>query len=296
MSFPYLTETQTLNTETRANLPGDFISLSDGVTHYELSGPEDAPTVVLVHGFSVPCYIWDPTFAALTEAGFRVLRYDLFGRGFSDRPRTTYNIDLFDSQLRELLTTLGITSPVNLIGLSMGGPITLTFTARRPELVKSLTLIDPAGFPFSTPWYFKLLMLPILGELFFGLFGGETLLKGMAKDFYDPQNINEFIDRFREQMPYQGFKRALLSTIRHGMLGDFSATYHRVGELDLRVMLIWGTADKTIPFEHSFQARAAIPRAEFYPIPKAGHIPHYEQPGMVNPLLLDFLKGQEQSH
>jgi pimeloyl-ACP methyl ester carboxylesterase len=51
--------------------------LSNGVVHYELTGSEDAPVVVLVHGFSVPCYVWDPTFEALTEAGFRVLRYDL---------------------------------------------------------------------------------------------------------------------------------------------------------------------------------------------------------------------------
>ena len=79
-------ETKRLTPEVRTGLPGNFIQLSDGVVHYELAGPEDAPVVVLVHGFSVPFFIWDPTFEGLSEAGFRVLRYDLYGRGFSDRP------------------------------------------------------------------------------------------------------------------------------------------------------------------------------------------------------------------
>ena len=75
------------------------MQLSQGYVHYELGGPVGGEKVVLVHGLSVPYYIWDPTFDALTEAGFRVLRYDLYGRGFSDRPKLRYDADLFDEQL-----------------------------------------------------------------------------------------------------------------------------------------------------------------------------------------------------
>jgi pimeloyl-ACP methyl ester carboxylesterase len=141
----YRGETKDLNKETRNSASGSFIQLPDGVTHYELGGNESGEFVVLVHGFSVPYYIYDPTFNALMQAGFRVLRYDLFGRGFSDRPRTRYNIDLFVKQLADLLDALRVSRPVNLVGLSMGGPITATFTARHPERIKTLTLIDPAG-------------------------------------------------------------------------------------------------------------------------------------------------------
>ena len=63
---------------------------------------------MLIHGFSVPYFIFDPTFNFLTKAGWRVLRYDLFGRGFSDRPHVRYNIDLFVRQLKELLDALNI--------------------------------------------------------------------------------------------------------------------------------------------------------------------------------------------
>jgi alpha-beta hydrolase superfamily lysophospholipase len=79
-------ERQTLDEAARKGAPGRFIRLSDGVTHYDLTGPDSGPTIVLVHGFSVPYYIWDSTAAALSAAGHHVLRYDEFGRGLSDRP------------------------------------------------------------------------------------------------------------------------------------------------------------------------------------------------------------------
>src|SRR5215213_8313243 len=80
-------ETKELNESTRQEATGSFIQLTDGVTHYELSNPEQAETVILVHGFSVPYFIYDPTFEFLTTSGFRVVRYDLFGRAFLTDPR-----------------------------------------------------------------------------------------------------------------------------------------------------------------------------------------------------------------
>ena len=62
-------ETEVLDDAARANLPGRFVRLPDGVVHYELGGHELGQPVVLVHGFSVPYYIWDPTYEALAEAG-----------------------------------------------------------------------------------------------------------------------------------------------------------------------------------------------------------------------------------
>src|SRR5258706_1730610 len=108
----YDQETASLTDEARKGAGGSFIRLSDGVVHYELAGPERAGTVVLVHGFSVPYYIWEPTFEALARAGHRVLRYDLYGRGYSDRPRLSYDAETYDLQLLQLLSALKIQEPV----------------------------------------------------------------------------------------------------------------------------------------------------------------------------------------
>jgi pimeloyl-ACP methyl ester carboxylesterase len=136
--FRFRGEMRVIDEIVRASAPGQFVRLTGGFTHYELAGPDDGLLVVLVHGFSVPCFIWDPTFAGLVDAGFRVLRYDLFGRGYSDRPEVIYNQALFDRQLCELLDALGFTTPVNLVGLSMGGAIVVGFAAQHPERVRAL--------------------------------------------------------------------------------------------------------------------------------------------------------------
>lgn len=290
MSFP-LFETKPLNDEARKFAGGSFVTLTDGITHYELSNPEGRQTVVLVHGFSVPYFIFDPTFDFLTQSGFRTLRYDLFGRGFSDRPRVRYNMDLFVRQLHDLLDALRFTPPVNLIGLSMGGSIAATFTARHPERVQSLTLIDPAGArAISLSPMLKAMKLPGLAEAVFGLVGSESLLKSAAKDFFDPELVGMFLDKYKVQMQYKGFKRAILSTIRNNMLGSFIESYKAVGKMDKPVLLVWGRNDTTVPFVHSDDLRAAMPQAEFHVIEDCGHIPHYEKPGEFNPILLEFLK------
>jgi len=114
-------ETRTLDDDSRKAAPGRFITLSDGIVHYELSGAANRRTVVLIHGFSVPYYLWDQTFSALTGAGYRVLRYDLYGRGYSDRPDIAYDGASWEKQLHELLAALGSRGRVDLVGASMGG-------------------------------------------------------------------------------------------------------------------------------------------------------------------------------
>ena len=290
LEFPFFFETKTLNAETRANLPGDFIELPDGFVHYELGGPEDGAPVVLVHGFSVPNYIWQPTFTALTAAGYRVLRYDLYGRGFSDRPHTRYNRALFDRQLLGLLDALGFTAPVNLFGLSMGGVISANFTASHPQRVAKLGLVDPAGFPLKLSMALQLVKIPGLGEMLFNLLGSKNLEDSMLSDFYEPKHIKHFIKQYRPQMSYKGFKRALLSTMRNRVLERGIDVYRQVGQLDLPVLLVWGRQDVTVPFKYSADVVAAIPQVAFHPIDSAGHIPHYERPEVVNPIILDFLR------
>lgn len=298
MPFP-LFETKQLNDQARSAAGGSFVPLADGITHYELSNDSPLPpeegsgareVVVLVHGFSVPYFIFDPTFAFLTQNGFRALRYDLYGRGYSDRPRARYDIDLFVGQLHDLLDALRLSRPVNLIGLSMGGAIAATFAARHPERVKTLTLIDPVGAKaISLTPLLKAMKLPGIAEAVFGLVGSEGLLRSAAKDFFDPELIGHFLDRYKIQMQYRGFKRAILSSVRNHMLGSFIESYRNVGKMDKPVLLVWGRNDTTVPLAHSDLLRDAMPQAEFHVIEECGHIPHYEKPDEFNPILLNFL-------
>ena len=289
MPFPYFDENRDLDESTRKEAGGSFIKLKDGTTHYELSGPENGKPIVLVHGFSVPYFIFDPTFDFLTKAGFRVLRYDLIGRGYSDRPKTAYKIDLFVRQLRDLLEALNLPQ-VNLLGLSMGGPITASFIDQNPQVVDKFILIDPAGAKRVTlSLLLEAVKLPIFGELALGLFGSGSMVKGIASDMFDPELVEHFQTQYKIQMQYKGFKYAILSTMRNRMLESFAETYARVGKLKKPTLLIWGKNDTTVPFKNSTEILKAIPHAEFHPIENCGHIPHYEKPEIVNKVLLEFL-------
>jgi len=304
MPFSYRDEIKELNELTRREASGSFIQLSDGFTHYELSNPSPHPftplplgegtgvrDVVLVHGFSGPYFIFDPTFEFLSQSGFRVLRYDLYGRGFSDRPETRYNIDLFVRQLSDLLDALRITTPVSLVGLSTGGPITATFTARFPERVSKLVLIDPIGAkPLPIAPLLKAASIPLLGEAILSVLKNDRMTRNIASDLYGPDVVEQVQSKYTLQMQYKGFRRALLSSIRSNMLDSFLDTYERIGKMDKPVLLFWGCNDGAVPFRYSEILRAAIPAIEFHAIENCGHVPHYERPEEVNPILLQFLR------
>lgn len=267
---------------------GSYIRLSAGATHYELAGPKDARTVVLVHGFSVPYFIWDPVFEALTAAGFRVLRYDLFGRGFSDRPDVRYDQDLFDQQLVQLLGALNISEPIDIVGLSMGGPITANFADRHPAAVRRVVLFDPAyGKGSAPPWQ---LSAPLLSDFVMDVQIAPTMADSQRGDFVHPERYSDYFAKYTAQMRYKGFRRAILSTRRNFFPVDNTEAFAQLGKSGRPVLLIWGRADQTVPFSISDDVRKATPQAEFHPIEDAGHVPFYEHPEIVNPILIEFLR------
>jgi len=283
-------EQQELNEQTRQSADGSFVQLFNGITHYELGGNESGEIVVLIHGFSVPYFIYDPTFKFLTATGFRVLRYDLFGRGFSDRPHVDYDLALFIRQLADLLDAFRFTQPVNLIGLSMGGLVAAAFAVRHPERVNKVVLIDPAGAkPIVLTPALKAAKIPFVADAVLSVVGSDALIQNTARDFFDPVLVEHFISKYRVQMQYKGFRRAILSSIRHGMLDGFIQVYQSLGEMDRQILLFWGRKDATVPFEHSQMLCEAMPGIQFHVIENCGHIPHYERPEIVNPILLEFL-------
>ena len=92
-----------MNDAARGDAPGQFAKLSGGVTHYQWRGPEGGPVAICIHGLTTPSFVYDGIAEGLSQIGFRVLTYDLYGRGYSDRPKGTQDIAFFRKQLSELL-------------------------------------------------------------------------------------------------------------------------------------------------------------------------------------------------
>jgi pimeloyl-ACP methyl ester carboxylesterase len=283
-------ERRTLDDAARSGAPGRFIRLADGVTHYDIAGPDTGRAVVLVHGFSVPYYIWDSTANALASAGFRVIRYDEYGRGLSDRPNVDYTVDLYDRQLVQLLDSLHLTSRIDLAGVSMGGLVTGTFAGRHPERVRSLTLVDPVAG--TSPTSQGMFGWPVVGPYLWQTLAVPLMAGGQASDFVDPSRFPDWADRYRVQTTYRGFGRALWSHRRFGLGLMMDSVYEHVGRSSTPVLLLWGTADKTVPFERSASVRKAIPSAEFHAIDGAAHLPILERAALTDSIVLAFLSKQ----
>jgi pimeloyl-ACP methyl ester carboxylesterase len=272
----------------RASAPGQFVRLSDGVTHYEIGGPADGRVVVLAAGVSVPYYIWDPTFAALTEAGFRVLRYDYYGRGYSDRPDIAYSQDLYVRQLAELLEAVHIAQPIDLAGLSYGGSVVTSFADRFPDRVRSLVYVDPS---FWSPYAVTAVQrMPRVWNYLTAIFEERWWADMQLDDFLHPERFPDWPDRYKVQMQYKGFRRAQRSTTVTNADVDQAPQLKRVGENPRPVIVFWGKDDQSVPFEFSVTLLEAMPRARLVPVESAGHLPHWERPDVVQPALVAFLR------
>ncbi len=281
-----------LNAAARIGVPGQFVALSGGVTHYDITGPDTGRVVVLVHGFSVPSYIWDSTSTALGTAGYRVIRYDLFGRGWSDRPDAAYDGAMYDVQLDELLDSLRITQPIDLVGLSFGGFVTSHYTSTHAARVRTLTMVDPAS---STPELPVYLSWPVVGSWVWQTTLVPGMAEGQASDFLHPERFPTWADQYRPQMRYDGFGRALLRTefaLSHTNFGELFAAVSKTG---VPVLLVWGKQDTTVPIALSEVARTNIPGIDFFPVDSAGHLPHIEQSALVHAKMQAFFRAHPRS-
>jgi pimeloyl-ACP methyl ester carboxylesterase len=275
------TEKKDLTDSDRKGTPGSYIKLSFGVTHYQLAGPDTGKVVILVHGFSVPYYIWDGTYEYLVKQGFRVLRYDMYGRGFSDRPQAVYNQSFYQTQLLDLIKQLHLKTPVNLAGVSFGGEVITNFTCKYPGLINKVILIDP-GYPPSIPPE-----APFMTQYYEAVHADDRA-NGQLSDFKYPNRHPDWVAKYRVQMQYKGFRNAIVSTAYHYNYKGRESNICLNGA-HKSVLLIWGKDDHTVPFNYSDSIRSVL-KADFFPVDDAAHLPYIEQADKVNAKIASFLK------
>ncbi len=275
-----------LDAAARAGVPGRFVTLSRGATHVDVSGPDTGRTVVLVHGFSVPYYIWDSTATALAAQGYRVIRYDLYGRGWSDRPDAAYDGAMYDAQLDELLDSLHVAQPIDLMGLSFGGFVTAHYVTTHAARIRTLTLVDPVSSSSPLPGF---LSLPVVGQYVWQVTQMPGKAESQASDFLHPEHFPNWAELYRPQMRFDGFGRSLLRSAVTMSHTNFDSLYAGVSKTGVPVLLVWGQQDQTVPIAMSRVIRSNIPAVEFFPVDSAGHLPHIEQSAMVHDRMQQFL-------
>jgi pimeloyl-ACP methyl ester carboxylesterase len=272
---------------------GRVLDLSEGETYVRLDGPEDGPPVLLVHGLAAGGFVWDTVAARLARAGFRVIRPDLYGRGWSARPFVSYDLDLFVDQLAEVLDALGLHGPVDVAGLSMGGLVSASLAARHPGRVRRLALLCPAGFDAPVPLATRLAEIPVVGEWVMATFGHLIVKAGIRRAFHDTRAMAPFKASFGAQLRVRGYRRAILSTLRAVPLHDAESTFRRMARTARPLLVLWGREDRVVPVEAADRARQVLPDAEIEIRDGVGHTLPVEQPDWVADRLRGFFSDAE---
>ena len=275
-------EQKEMNADARKGVSGSFIQLTDGITHYELSGEPKQGIVVLVHGFSVPYFIWNGFFENLVSNGFQVIRYDEFGRGYSDRLKKDYTSAVYTQQIKDLLKGLNIKTPVNIIGVSFGGIVSTNFALAYPQLVKKLILIDPASERNNNQGTVQDV------EKWMGM-NSDQRAQSQLEDFKYTNQFPNWVTDYKVQMQYKGTRMALASTRFHYDSIAYLDRYKSLNSLKKPVLLIWGTEDHTVPLKYSDSIKAIL-QVRFLQVADAGHLPYLEKPELVNKEVIQFLR------
>ena len=286
---PY--ESVTKDAAFRANLelPGGaaFVSLSEGVIYYRLANGESCTTAdVLVHGFSVPSYIWDPTYDFLASKGRCVVTLDLYGRGFSDNPDVAYTDELFATQVLELLDHLKI-EKATLLGLSNGGRVVSQVAGLAPERVEQLIYVASSGFRDVS----RAANVDVSQAEIDALVARyPELPAGQLSDFKDPTSFQDWDDKYAELLVHKGFARALISTRKNHDSGELDRIHAELQASDIPVTTIWGDSDTVVVYAgFAEKLERLLPKRVEHFVPDTGHLPHMENPAYFEALLTEQL-------
>lgn len=263
---------QPISTIQAAQSMATFAHLPSGTTGYTLQGPESGQLVVLVHGLTTPSQVYTAIAGHLVAQGMRVLRYDLLGRGTSDRPFVAHNRGLYFRQLNELLDHLGISKQFAIVGYSMGGSIVTAYSSVFPSRVTHTILLASAGLGHAPDRFTRFCRdVPILGDVLFGLMAPSALTNVANAARNSPGEISDIGDVMAEELNRRGYIRSVLSSLRNMLAEDLSQDHIALAQSQTPVLAIWGEADPVVPISAMGRLAQLNPNAQQIVIEDADH-------------------------
>ncbi|WP_299355447.1 alpha/beta hydrolase [uncultured Shimia sp.] len=251
---------------------GKFAELSDGRIYYRWHGPKDGPIAVCVHGLTTPSFVWDGLIPLLVAQGFRVLSFDLYGRGLSDRPRGRQTSAFFTSMLSQILRDQEIEGKVTLFGNSMGSAVATCFAAQHPDRVRQLVLCVPAGMGHDLGLSARLTKsVPLIGDWLFHMNYPRVLRRGIEAERGLSSTVPGIVDRQLDELRWRGYLRSILSSIRGVLASPLKEDHRSLCDFKLPVLAIWGGTDDVISISCKDRLAQWNPMAQHILIPEAGH-------------------------
>lgn len=280
--------------EVEQQAQGKFVQLPAGPTHYQDAGKAEKGTVILIHGGMVlGMKAWDKNIRSLEEAGYRVVRYDLYGRGYSARPDQEYTPALFYNQLESLIDSLNLQPPYKLVSISMGGMVALQYAAKHAQQVDQLVMLSPAVLgKFRAQWPLK---IPVVRDVLMTFYWYPQAIDSQMEEFYRPEKNQDYRQTLETMARIKGYKASNLSTWMKTLTVSMEPELKQVAQAKIPVFILLGEHDPYLSGKDQEVYQELLPQASILTLPEAGHVLSYEAPDQVNELLLNFLQGNHLS-
>lgn len=254
------------------------VTSNGAVLHVQVDGPDTGPVVMFANSLGTDLRVWDPLLPHMPK-GLRIVRFDNRGHGLSDCPAAPYDMDTLVSDAEAVVDALGLTN-VAFVGLSIGGLIGQGLAARRPDVMRTLVLMDTAAKIGSPEMWGERIAAVLSGGL-------EPMGDAILDRWFAPEMRND-------ATRLAPWRNMLIRTPVDGYVGccaaiagaDFTAS---TAALTLPVMAMAGSEDGATTPE-LVEATAKLCNAAFHVIANAGHLPCVEAPETVGALISDFLK------
>jgi pimeloyl-ACP methyl ester carboxylesterase len=250
------------------------------------SGPQ---TIVFAHGLLWSCRMFDAQIAALKDR-YRCVSFDFRGQGQTEVTKDGYDMDTLYEDAAALIKALNL-APCHFAGLSMGGFIGMRLAARRPELLRSLILMETSADPEpaeNIPRYRQLARVaryigfrPAAGRVMWVMFG-KTFMT-------DPARAAE--RKLWQQRMASNDRKGILRAL-NGVI-ERKPIYDELGQVTLPTLILVGDEDvATVPAKAQ-RIHEAIAGSRLVTIPHAGHTSSVEEPQAVTAAIEEFLAEQE---
>ena len=250
-------------------------------------GRPDAPTVFFGHGLLFSGWMFEPQIAALRDS-YRCVAIDWRGQGSSSAVRDGYDMDTLAADATALIEHLNL-APVHYVGLSMGGFVGQRIAARKPHLVRSLTLLDTSAGPEDpdSASQFKLL------SFIYWIVGIKPLRKKVLPLMFGPVFLADpanaaLIAEWERRLAR--CKRAGTGRAVRGV-ADRAAVDAEIPSITAPTLVLVGADDAATPVRKSETIAATIPGARLEVIPDCGHSSSLEQPAAVTRVIREFLES-----
>lgn len=292
----------TINAEKAAPQIGALIDVDGKRMHVVDIGPRDSakPPAVLIHGASVNLRDLQMSLGEKLAADRRVIMIDRPGRGYSERPKDGYQLDVQARYIHGVVDQLDVERPV-VVGQSLGGAVALSYALQYQNEISGLVLLAPVSheWPGGVAWYNNASEIPVLGfalrRLIIPIYGQLAAQKGIKESFSPNQAPDDYFERSGLALLFRPRDFRSNAADIANLKDEIRKQQDRYGELELPVAIVVGDKDTTVsPEIHSLTLAKQVDGATLTVLPDTGHALHHAETAAILEIIEKISDGASQ--